>query len=278
MVTSRWDLESLTSAATRDDTPGAERQDQELAKIIEADIIPRLLLTHRVGTKPKRGAKTRAPVEAADFDSFFDALIQQPFERSHELLLKMRRGGVSTQRLLVEVLAPCARRLGEMWETDQLDFLKVTIATSNLHKHFHKLCPPVGSRSGPGNPKLLLSPAPGEQHIFGLLIVGEMFRRSGWVVTTRLDPHAVDLLNVIGQEEFDAVGITVNCDGALPKVAQLVDDLRLHSTNPGLIVLAGGSLFSGRQHLARAIGADYVTANAAEAVDFASRLLEHKCL
>jgi methanogenic corrinoid protein MtbC1 len=111
-----------------------------------------------------------------------------------------------------------------------------------------------------------------------LLIVGEMFQRAGWSITTRLEPDPMDLLAVIGQEEFDAVGITVACTSALPRVTQLIDDLRVHSVNPNLMVLAGGALFQGQQHLAAAIGADYVTSDVAQAVDFASRLLEHKRL
>ena len=61
----------------------------------------------------------------------------------------------------------------------------------------------------PTGRRVLLLPGPGEQHTFGLSMVAEFFRRSGWEVVGGTGPESLDPVRAVRDEWFDVVGISV---------------------------------------------------------------------
>ena len=51
--------------------------------------------------------------------------------------------GIPLEALLLDLFAPVARRLGTMWEADQIDFVDVTIGTSRLQQILHHFTLPM---------------------------------------------------------------------------------------------------------------------------------------
>ena len=84
--------------------------------------------------------------------------------------------GIPLEALLLDLFAPAARRLGTMWEADEIDFVDVTIGTSRLQQILHHLHPAAGKQM-PVSPAggCCFVPAPSEQHTFGLLMVSRIF-------------------------------------------------------------------------------------------------------
>ena len=96
--------------------------------------------------------------------------------------------GVAVDTVLVDLLAPTARLLGEFWEDDRCDFVDVTMGLWRLAgsgpRDCRRVCPPTERTAGGGH-RALFASMPGDQHNFGTVVIDELFRRDGWL-TDRL--------------------------------------------------------------------------------------------
>jgi len=101
--------------------------------IIEGEIIPRLLMAHAVGSSDELhdGKNRIAPPRADDF-----ALLPLRLEAS-SLIAEVDAflaEGISVDAIFVDLLAPAARKLGEMWDADECDFIDVTMGLGACRK------------------------------------------------------------------------------------------------------------------------------------------------
>jgi methanogenic corrinoid protein MtbC1 len=169
-----------------------------------------------------------------------------------------RADGVALESLYLELLAPAARHLGHLWTEDLVSFTEVSTGLCRLHQLLHEITPVFGddleiSQTGR---RILLAPCVGEQHTFGLVMVAEVFRRSGWQVWGDLPMSRQDLMRIVRAEWFDAVGLSAGSESRLSVLATLVEDVRMESRNTQVAVLVGGPIFVDRPDLAQEIGAD----------------------
>lgn len=266
--------------ATRGQAPQGEDFDPAhlspfaLQRLVEGEIIPRLLLAHR--NQPADGALA-VPVIAADTAKRFavSALRSEAYGLLVEVDALMARG-ISVEDIFIEVLAPAARHLGTMWDEDQVDFVDVTMALWRLQEIVHELAarmPGAAERRG-GERRALFAPLPGEQHGFGSLMVEEFFRRAGWTTTSEPSGSEADLVAMVGKRWFELVGLTVTLESNVARLPAIIAALRAASKNPRLGVMVGGRIFSERPELARGCGADATAVDARAAVLVAETLLD----
>jgi hypothetical protein len=166
--------------------PKAEQRiDKKLESIIDGEIIPRLMLMHRESEQAADGAPKAVADEelAAHVAEFANLVLKFDVNVLAAYINVLRQRGVDTESLLLKLFAPAARKLGEMWEADAIDFVDVTVGTSRLQQLLHQFSLPAQTdATGPAR-RVLLLPTPSEQHTFGLLMVGDFFRRYGWEVS-----------------------------------------------------------------------------------------------
>jgi len=125
----------------------------------------------------------------------------------------------------------------------------------------------------PNARRVLLLPAPGESHGFGIAMVRFSFRAAGW----RADCGVVaDHLARLRAEWFDLVGFSVSCDNRLDPLRGAVEGVRRASRNPGVLIMVGGPALSGKPEIALAAGADGSANDAAGAVIAAQSLLDRR--
>ena len=271
----------MASAFEHDSAPQAWRGGEPLAaelvpfalhRLVEAEIIPRLLLAHR-GEAPLMSADA-LPIDTAE--RFALAALRQ---EAYGLLVEvdaMLANGRSVETIFLEVLAPAARHLGVLWEADDCDFVDVTMALWRLQEIVHELAarmPGAAERRG-GERRALFAPLPGEQHGFGSLMVEEFFRRAGWTTVSELAATEADLIALVRDRWFELVGLTVTCETHAEQLPALIGRLRAASHNPRLGIMVGGKLFTDHPELARRCGADATAADARQAVLVAETLLD----
>jgi methanogenic corrinoid protein MtbC1 len=236
-----------------------------LVNTIEGEIVPRMMLARRACSAPA----TDAALLPRDLDELTFLLTRHDaaVAAATALVESIRARGVSLESLCLGLLAPVARRLGALWESDDLDFATVTIALCHLHELLRQLSrgrlAPNGER-GPAH-AVLLAPVPGEQHTFGLLMVGEFFRQHGWAVTTEYPATTADLLGLVNAERYSMVGLTVGCREQLDGLSARVAQIRRASRHRGIRVLLGGRPLTEQPDLAARLGADATAADAREA-------------
>lgn len=255
-------------------------QSEQLASLVEGEIIPRLMLVHgQVGAAPK----SRDVVELGPETTEKFALYT--LSTSHESLLAIIGGllqqGVSMEAIYLDLLGPTARRLGEFWSDDQVSFADVTIALGRLQQVVRELSlhDPVDEGFVSNGRAALFAPAPGEQHTFGLVIIEEFFRRSGWRTWTELSGAITEILGAVQAHRFDVFGMTASSDERLDQIAPMIMSIRGASRNRDISIMVGGRLFLERPELVARIGADAMAADAKEAVlkaEVAVRQLAHR--
>lgn len=253
----------------------------QLATVIEGEIIPRLMLAHRVTTQawmPDSSAvdANHPPViAAAQIESFTDMVLASDVEATRAFCDTMVQQGVETPQLLLSLLAPTARRLGEMWESDEADFTAVTVGLCQLQQIMRELSHEYDCHTEQilANRRVLLAPVPGEQHTFGMLMVGEFFRRAGWEVNGDCALSTQELLRMVGSDWYAIVGISVAYESMLPEVTRIIEEVRRASRNKDIGVMVGGRIFTQDPTLAGQVGADATAADAEGALHLAQEML-----
>ncbi len=242
-----------------------------LAWLVEAEILPRLMLAHR---EPSR-APTPEPV--AHPDVLVRRLIgPEPIDLGG-VVGGLLDSGFPLERLLLDLLAPAARKLGRLWEEDACDFLAVTEGLGRLQAVTRRLCSTMEKAARPTGRSILLMPCPGETHAFGLSILASFFRESGWEVTTLRGP-AEDPVEALRSSWYDVVGVSLSCDVCAPALTALVPALRRSSRNPSVFVMVGGPYFARSGISASEVGADAYAPDAWSAPDLADAMLDRTAL
>lgn len=249
------------------------RWGDELASLVEAEIIPRLMIAHR----PEHAGESSTISLGAEAIEAFSALMLAPAGEAVEARIAALIGeGLTLENLLLDLLAPTARHLGVLWEEDLCDFAEVTVAMGRLQRVMHT----VTRRFGGEAPRhrhgrsILLMPCPGEVHGFGLGVVEQLFRDAGWDVTsTARDPDG-DPLHRIRTTWFDVIGVSLACETLLPALGNAVAALKRHSQNPGVRVMVGGAVFVADPNSYASVGADATAGDARQAISIAESLLD----
>lgn len=234
-------------------------KDAVLARAIELEIIPRLMLAHKQIRASQHlsgpGGRLIADADVVEFAAItvrHDCAVAQAFTAA------LISQGATYEQLFIELLAPAARKLGELWESDYFSFSDVTIGLSRIQQLVHEVSPGLDADPdvSAGVASALLVPMPGEQHSLGVLLVEEFFRRAGWNVWTPQNVTASQLVSIVRQERFDMVGISVTCEVEVRRLSALVDSIRSGSLNKGLLVMVGGRFINEHPELVAQVGAD----------------------
>jgi methanogenic corrinoid protein MtbC1 len=153
----------------------------------------------------------------------------------------MVRQGVSVGTVLLHLVAPAARKLGDDWLDDLRSFAEVNLGLVTLQEVVHVLGPSFAPGLGDRGSVLLVA-APREQHTLGIHVLGEFIRRAGWTVEVDacIPPQA--LVRRVASERFEMVGISISNEQPLEPLIDLVREIQKRSRNPDLMVMIGGSL------------------------------------
>jgi methanogenic corrinoid protein MtbC1 len=247
-----------------------------LARTIEADVIPRLVQAHRHTTPAANTATLSSPTQSSDQVAGFVALIvgDSDFDVQAAVDAK-RRSGTSVEALYLDLFAPAARLLGEMWSDDLCDFSTVTVALGRLQRLLRELSPAFGTEiEYPANGRrALFAQAADEQHSFGLSMVAEFFRREGWDVFGVIGGAIDDPVVRVRKEWADVVGLSIGSERRLDWLRRCIADVRAASRNPGVVVMVGGPIFTLHPDWVASVGADATARDARDAPRVATRML-----
>ncbi|PZF76073.1 hypothetical protein DK847_15670 [Aestuariivirga litoralis] len=182
-----------------------------------------------------------------------------------QVIEQLLGAGVPAETLMLELLAPAARLMGECWCEDRRDFVEVTLGMARLQQLVRQFRLPAVPRSELRGHALLL-PVPTEQHTFGLRIVEEHLLRAGWNVTCVLKVDEPEIARLVAAEPYDFVGFSVTSERLLPALRSAIRCVRTSSRNQGVRIAVGGVLFDGRTITARDVDADAIVRDAQDAV------------
>lgn len=235
----------------------SERPDPKLNSMvdtIEGEILPRLMLTF-LDTDVSEGET----ITEVDRVRFLDLVLSASANDMQAFMDELARSGVPEELILADLLASAARRLGELWEEDLCDFTDVTLGLCRLHevlRHASVRGNISFVRAATQAPSVLLTNGPDDQHVFGLLMVAEFFRRDGWHVWSEPGADLDHVCAILEREQIDAVGLSLGCTPDVRDVTRFVTALREASNAPQLKVFLGGNAVLQDTTLAEKSGAD----------------------
>jgi MerR family transcriptional regulator, light-induced transcriptional regulator len=247
-----------------------------LARTIEAEIIPRLMLAHCSARQPLVNEKpAQTPPGSPEVEEFARIAIDTDPSAAAAYVETLRREGMPLDVIYMQLLAPAARRLGALWEADLCDFTQVTLGLWRIQQVMYDLSPAFhrSSAESPGGRRALLTPAPQSQHTFGLLMVSEFFRRAGWDVWARTSATAQDIVSAARGEWFDVCGLSLGSETHVDSTTSVIVDVRKQSRNPAIVVMVGGPVVGAHPELVARVGADATAGDAESAVARAEEIV-----
>lgn len=246
----------------------------DLAQTIEAEIIPRLMLAHG-GVDAPQAAIGSASISAREIHDFANLVLAQDAGVVRRCVQAIRARGVGPKALCLDLLAPAARRLGELWEADLCDFTQVTLGLWRIQQVLHDVSPSFRSdlHSGESGRRVLLATLPGEQHTFGLSMVADFFRQRRWDVRLDTPGPRGEALRLLRAERFDLVGVSLGSETRVDELAEWIAAARRLSQQRDIVVMVGGPIFVSRPDWVPLVGADATARDASAAVDVAESLL-----
>lgn len=278
---SQWrsSLPAMAPELLRSQAMSSAERVAHLARTLERDVIPRLAASHRVrhdSLHPDASNDSRVPpVGSAEIELFTTQVVAGDESKVAATVTALRARGVSLETVFIGLLAPTARRLGELWTDDRCDFATVTVGLGRLQRLMRELAPAFGTEVAhpPCGRRALLVRAPGEQHSFGLSMVAEFFRRAGWEVAAGGADADIDPISAVHREWFDVAGFSVGGEARLGWLPGCIASVRQTSRNRSVCVLVGGPVLSVRPDLASQVGADAGVPDGSAAPSLAESLL-----
>jgi methanogenic corrinoid protein MtbC1 len=267
--------ETLAEATGADSHSHAQCK-KSLLGVIESQIIPRLLESHAVTSASNEG-DINIVYNPGDSEvvQFAELCLASDAEECIQFVEALLATNVGADGIFLKLLAPAARRLGVMWEDDRVDFMQVTMGLLKMHQITHRLG--YEYQNGPQKAgavrRVMLASAPGSQHILGLAMVSEFFRKDGWQVVVEVATTEQELLHAVGNEWFDLVGLSVGLVEQIAILPSLLGRIHQSSRNPAAKFILGGPAFLMSEVSAESLGAHAVSTDAAEAIKHAAKLV-----
>lgn len=189
--------------------------------------------------------------------------------------------GWTGDALVKHLLEPTARRLGDAWLADDCSEIDLTIGLSMLQLAGHA----IHTRATADNIRksrysILLVTAPGESHLLGPSLLGDMFSDAGWTVDIAFPGSDEALARQLRTQRPDAVDIALS--DALPRhhavgrLRETVTKCRCNTPDEVMVVSVGGRLFAEAAATALSVGADHARTSAAGTSVSLARLIEQR--
>lgn len=229
------------------------------ARSLAENVISRLALK-------ESWARLRDPApDPARIEAFCDSLIGDDPEAGFAFVDEARAAGASADTLYLGYVASAARRLGERWETDRASFMDVTIGLARLHQIVLHLGPTffTSQPTEPNGHTAMLAAVPGEDHVLGVMMATDYFRRQGWRIDVELAPTLERLGAQARTHDYDMIGLSASTRGRIDALAGAIAALRRLA--PGALYVVGGHITEIEPDVAARVGADFAAGDASAA-------------
>ncbi|PUB19102.1 cobalamin B12-binding domain-containing protein [Yoonia sediminilitoris] len=204
---------------------------------------------------PKTAISGSLPGEE-DIDQLCHALLSDDEEAANRLMLSVRREGIDIELIYLGYVAGAARKLGEMWNTDEATFVQVTLATGRLYRIIRGMRHIVGPAILDGRDlrPAMLALVPDEDHTLGTEMAADLFRRDGLDVDMSVGLPHDELIEQCEGRNYRVIILVANSDRRIDSMARLVVALRI--TQPLTRLVVAGNILTENPNLLELVGAD----------------------
>jgi len=205
-------------------------------------------------------------------DEMQAALTQPNPKNITQLLGAMRRAGIRDADIADFYIPVVARRLGEAWVNDVMQFTQVTVGMANLHTMLRTLdsswCMPERAPFGTMGEICIIVPQ-GVQHSLGASILAGQMRRAGYDVRLGTDLNLDEIARFVSSPATMGVMVSGSLWEPLDFLRSVVKKVR--EGNPWAPILVGGNILERDCDLCAVIGADHATNDWQTALSFCAQ-------
>ncbi len=276
-------VDGLNLMGAKDSRPlseGDQLYQTQLRQAIESTVIPRLLKSQSIPLDDVPQAESAdhqagTAIDDATVVQFAKLLMGGKTGPAINLVDGFLDSDVSDADICMGLLAPAARKLGDWWVEDICTFGDVTVGLSLLHEILRVISlawegPEVAIDS---DRHILLIAPPGEQHVFGINMVAQFFRRASWDAEITYPQDLDAVIELAESSQADIVGLTCSCDVGLSTLERTVSILRNHPGSGRRHIMVGGQIINQKPHLVSELGADSSAKDCEEAVNLANDVI-----
>ncbi|MDG1128434.1 hypothetical protein A8B83_11120 [Rhodobacteraceae bacterium EhC02] len=248
----------------------AERQ----AERLESGVVTELAreVVRRLAEHPKRAQLSDHHATGAEIDLLVKALLSDRHAAASDMLVGLQADGLPLSEVYIGYISGAARRLGQLWDNDEIGFLQVTLATSRLTAIICGLKKVFYDREGSPKRRALFAACPGESHVMGVSMAADLFRREGWEIDLEIGQDHDDLLMAQHMGDYPVIGLSASSDAMILPLARFIRAARL--LTPGALIYVAGEITHLHADIATTVGANGVLNDPVTALAQITRALE----
>jgi len=230
-----------------------------VARIVESEVIPRLLKARlRHGGEP-------TPTEA-HVQTLAQLALSRDGAAADAQVFALKAGGMSSATLLDRVIGPAARRLGDLWHSDALNFVDVALACGRLTAIVRRLGAETEVAVEAAAPQALVVTLEMERHGLGAMVFAHHLRAAGWAVCESPGADRETLRRLAGAARWNMVALSVGSDRYAGAVKAAITAVRAAARPARPFVVVGGAAVTRSPGFAERLGADHGGCDPAAAI------------
>jgi len=207
---------------------------------------------HRIAERDV-GTAIEAPSKA-QIEALCRLLLSDDDQAGAAFISGIRTAGASVDAVYLNYLAGAARMLGDWWDDDRVSFMEVTLGTSRMYAIMRALRHQFPVATGADTRSAVFTSVPGEEHVLGVRMAADLFRKDGWEIDLKLaDSHDALLADIV-RSTARLIGISAGGEHSLPALSRLVIALRIQL--PAAAVFVSGNVVEDAAEAVALIGVD----------------------
>jgi methanogenic corrinoid protein MtbC1 len=168
------------------------------------------------------------------------ALIDDDDQAGARFIRDIRRRGTSVESIYLDYLAAAATMLGTWWEEDRASFAEVTVGTSRMYAIMRTLQRDLPTVSLKPGKSAIFATVPGEDHVLGVRMAADLFRKDGWDIDLKIGKTHDELVVEIGSASAVVIGLSASSKRVLESLSRLILALRIQ--NPSISIFVSGKV------------------------------------
>ena len=208
-------------------------------------------------------------------DEILQSVLYGKSKVTETLVLQALEEKFPPEQILREGMVPAMQNMETEFKSSQMDIPRVLSAARAMQKGLDILEPMLQGELNRSLGTAILGTVQGDLHEVGKNIVAIMFRSAGFrVIDLGVDISEKQFVKAVRENpEVSVVCISSLLTTSLPEMKKIVQALKKYDKQGRLYIMVGGG--SVTEEIARQIGADGYTENAAEAASLARSFVEN---
>lgn len=241
---------------------------EDLVAGLAREVVRRLAF-RMPGIRPLKGIPDETEIER-----FCTALLSPDEEAADRIILNVTRDAVDIETIYLGYIAGASRRLGKLWEQDQLSFVDVSLGTGRLYRIIRGLrfaIAPVLLDGRPRTPALFVL-TPDETHTLGIEMAADLFRRDGGDADVCIGKTHDEVLSLAESRHYGVIVLVAHSDRVIPQLLQLSVALRI--AQPLTPIALAGNLVEAAPQMQEMVEAEIVVTDIRTAIQDLRKLTD----